>query len=294
MYRCRSTVKDVVLLTVGLILGYCISRISETPTTRQLDLAICSGAPPSQRVTTSGTANITSIEAMRIKMKSYTFNSKVKRPKYVKDELNMRQPLYVGVVTAANFLQTRVLSINGTWGHQASKVEYFASEGQKKHKLPVISLPGVDDTYPPQKKVYRMMQYIHDHYIDQYNWFMRADDDVYIRLPKLLEFLSKLDPSEALYIGSPGFGKPEDLERIKLHPNERYCMGGPGVIMSRALLIKLVPYLDDCLDNVVVSWNEDLELGRCISRRLNVQCTWSYEVCILIIHVAILIREYGM
>ena len=209
-------------------------------------------------------------------------NGHINRPYHLKDELTIRQPLYVGVITAADFLKTRVLNINGTWGHKAPKVEYFASEGQGKQALPVISLPGVDDTYPPQKKVYRMMRYIHDHYINRYNWFMRADDDVYIRVPKLLEFLSKLDPSEDLYIGSPGMGKPEDLDRIKLHPNERYCMGGPGVIISRALLIKLVPHLEDCLQNVVVSWNEDLELGRCISRRLNVQCTWAYEVWIII------------
>lgn len=55
-------------------------------------------------------------------------------------------------------------------------------------------------------------------------------------------------------------------------------MGGPGVIMSRSLLVKLGPHLDECLNNVVVSWNEDLEVGRCIMRRLGVQCTWNYQV----------------
>ena len=124
-----------------------------------------------------------------------------------------------------------------------------------------------------------MLKYIHDHYINDFDWFMRADDDVYVRVEHLVYFLSKLNPNKELYIGQPGSGKPDDLERIKLLPHEHYCMGGPGVIFSRTLLSKLAPHLEDCLNNVVVSWNEDLEVGRCISRQLGVQCTWNYEVC---------------
>lgn len=202
------------------------------------------------------------------------------RPRTLVEELgaNMRQSLLIGVVTSKNLLLTRARGINNTWGPQAPKLLFFSSEGTRAHNLPVVSLPGTDDTYPPQKKVYRMLKYMYDHYIDKFNWFMRADDDIYVRVDPLVKFLNTLDPSADLYIGQPGLGKPEDLERIKLYPHERYCMGGPGVILSRSLLIKLGPHLEECLTNVVVSWNEDLEVGRCIMRRLGVQCTWSYEV----------------
>ena len=204
------------------------------------------------------------------------------RPKTLAEELKVstRKALYIGVVTAQKLLSTRAAAINQTWGARAPKLEFFSSSDPSgdNHGLPIVSLPGVDDTYPPQKKVYRMLKYMHDHYIDQFNWFMRADDDLYVRVEHLIHFLGKLDPSKMLYIGQPGGGKPKDLERIKLLPHEHYCMGGPGVIFSRALLIKLAPHLEDCLQHEVVSWNEDLEVGRCISRRLGVQCTWNYEV----------------
>ena len=205
----------------------------------------------------------------------------VKRPRTLSEELNfrMRKPLFIGVVTAQKLLPTRANAVNKTWGALAPKLTFFSSQGKDgDHGLPVVSLPGVDDTYPPQKKVYRMLKYMHDNYIHEYNWFMRADDDLYVRVEKLINFLSHLDPNEELYIGQPGFGKLEDLERIKLHSHEHYCMGGPGVIFSRALLVRLAPHLEDCLRNEVISWNEDLEVGRCISRRLGVQCTWNYEV----------------
>ena len=208
-----------------------------------------------------------------------------KRPATLTEELggNMRQPLFVGVVTSKKFLLTRARAINSTWGGKlGANIRFFSSDGTSPHKLPVVSLPGTDDTYPPQKKVYRMLKYMYDHFINEYNWFMRADDDLYVRVGPLIQFLNTLDPSTDLYIGQPGIGKADDWERIQLYPNEHYCMGGPGVILSRSLLVKLAPHLDECLSNVVVSWNEDLEVGRCIMRRLGVQCTWSYEVCVCV------------
>lgn len=202
------------------------------------------------------------------------------RPKTLAAELagSMRKPLFVGVVTAQSLLSTRAMAVNQTWGGKVPHLAFFSSTGSSNHGLPVVSLPDVDDTYPPQKKVYRMLKYMHDNFIDEYNWFMRADDDIYVRVEPLLYFLSKLDPSKELYIGQPGSGRAEDLQRIDLLPHEHFCMGGPGVIFSRALLRRLAPHLEDCLQNVVVSWNEDVEVGRCISRKLGVQCTWNYEV----------------
>lgn len=205
-----------------------------------------------------------------------------KRPKTLADELggNMKLPLFVGVVTSKKLLPTRGVAINKTWGETLGpNIRFFSSANTHSlPNLPVVSLPGTDDAYPPQKKVYRMLKYMYDHFINQYNWFMRADDDLYVRVNPLVEFLSTLDPSTDLYIGQPGIGKPDDWERIQLYPNEHYCMGGPGVVVSRSLLVKLAPHLEECLSSVVVSWNEDLEVGRCIMRRLGVQCTWNYEV----------------
>ena len=119
---------------------------------------------------------------------------------------------------------------------------------------------------------------MYDNHLDDYNWFLRADDDVYVRTKELVDFLSQLDPSEPLYMGQPGLGKPEDRERLKLFPHECYCMGGPGILYSNGLLRRLGPHLEECLQNVVVSYNEDVEVGRCVSRRVGVQCTWSYQV----------------
>ncbi|XP_074875906.1 chondroitin sulfate synthase 3-like isoform X2 [Buteo buteo] len=97
-----------------------------------------------------------------------------------------RNFLYVGVMTAQKYLGSRAVAAQRTWAPSVpGRVEFFSSQGSAAPRglppLPVVALPGVDDSYPPQKKSFMMIKYMHDHYLDKYEWFMRADDDVYIK-----------------------------------------------------------------------------------------------------------------
>lgn len=181
------------------------------------------------------------------------------RYRYLSDELAHRKLLLVGVVTAKKYIDSRAVAINQTWGRELPDLYYFSSHSDNSSiDLPVITLPGVNDSvYPPQRKVYRMLQYMHDHFIDEYDFFMRSDDDVYVKTDLLLELLSTINPAQEIYMGSPGFGRPDDRSRIKLTEEEHYCMGGPGVIFSRSALRRLAPHLNTCLE---VSANYTTEL----------------------------------
>ncbi|XP_034565743.1 chondroitin sulfate synthase 3 isoform X2 [Notolabrus celidotus] len=190
--------------------------------------------------------------------------------------------LYVGVMTAKKYLRTRAVAAYNTWASSIpGKVEFFSSSGSSTAHtpgpLPVVSLAGVDDSYPPQKKSFMMLKYIHDHYLDKYEWFMRADDDVYIRGEKLELFLRSLNSSKPLYIGQTGLGMAEELGRLALEPGENFCMGGPGMIFSREVLRRMVPHISTCLREMYTT-HEDVEVGRCVRRFGGTQCVWSYEM----------------
>lgn len=99
-----------------------------------------------------------------------------------------------------------------------------------------MALKGVDDRYPPQKKSFMMLHYMYEHYIDKFEWFARADDDVFIRTDKLEKFLRSVDSSKPQFIGQAGRGNSEEFGLLSLEFDENFCMGGPGVIMSRETL----------------------------------------------------------
>lgn len=46
-----------------------------------------------------------------------------------------------------------------------------------------------------------MLHYMYEHFIDKFEWFARADDDVFVRTDKLEKFLRSIDSSKPQFIG---------------------------------------------------------------------------------------------
>ncbi|XP_048829175.1 chondroitin sulfate synthase 1-like [Brienomyrus brachyistius] len=187
--------------------------------------------------------------------------------------------LFVGVMTAQKYLNNRAVAAYRTWAQTIpGQVEFFSSEGSDTSvPVPVVALKNVDDSYPPQKKSFMMLKYMHDHYLEQFEWFMRADDDVYVKGDRLEAFLRSLNSSEAILLGQTGMGARDELGKLALEPGENFCMGGPGVIMSREVLRRVAPHIRQCLQEMYTT-HEDVEVGRCVRRFAGVQCVWSYEM----------------
>ncbi|XP_057685133.1 chondroitin sulfate synthase 1-like isoform X2 [Corythoichthys intestinalis] len=188
--------------------------------------------------------------------------------------------LFVGVMTAQKYLNSRAVAAHRTWARSIpGRVEFFSSEGSDAAAtgVPVVALSGVDDSYPPQKKSFMMLKYMHDHYLERFEWFMRADDDVYVKGERLESFLRGLNSSAPVFLGQTGMGARDELGKLALEPGQNFCMGGPGVVMSREVLRRVAPHLRRCLRQMHTA-HEDVEVGRCVRRFAGVQCVWSYEM----------------
>lgn len=221
------------------------------------------------------------------------------RPFYIASELGKREKLLVGVLTSEDHLDSLVLAINNTWAPELPRVIFFIpysrdSEFHEKYTkvlgIPVVQLDvdSEEDTAPQLKLSFKMLKYMYEHHINNYDWFLRAEDSIYIKPEKLMEFINSANSSRSSYIGRPAAASfssaAEGLNgnhETNLYTHERYCSGKTGVLLSRTTLQKLAPSLDSCLEDAL-SDSDDKELGRCLFNNLGVQCTWGYEVSIVI------------
>lgn len=188
--------------------------------------------------------------------------------------------LLVGVMTAAKYVDSRAYNVWKTWAqHIPGKVLFFVAENTVSihQDMPLVRLKGVDDVYPPQKKSFAMMKWMADNHLDDFDWFMRADDDLYVRGDKMEHLLRSLDADKAQLLGQAGLGNTAEYGQLALGQQDNYCMGGPGVVMSRETLRAVAPHLRSCLMEMLTT-HEDVELGRCIRKHVGVACTWNYEM----------------
>lgn len=199
--------------------------------------------------------------------------------KYInKNEKNF---LLIGIITAKKFLDSRAVAAFKTWTNSCSgtcKVIFFSSEGSTTKKdIPLVSLHGTDDSYPPQRKSLLMLKFMHDNYVNNFEWFMRADDDVFIKGDKIEKFLRSVNSSIPQFIGQAGMGKKEEIGKLFLNRHENFCMGGPGMLFSHTTMRMFAPNVQHCVDNLLTT-HEDVEVGRCVRKFTGLSCTWAFEV----------------
>ena len=97
--------------------------------------------------------------------------------------------------------------------------------------FPAIGLPNTKEGRGHIEFKSKMdWKYIHEHYINDYDFFVKVDTDTYLVVENL-EFLSDKDPTKPHYYGHLYTPKNRNLT---------YPAGGPGVILNQKALRLLV------------------------------------------------------
>ncbi len=103
------------------------------------------------------------------------------------------------------------------------------------------------------------MRYVYEHYFNDFDWFLKADDDTYVIIDNLRNFVSHYDSGSAIY-----FGCKFKLNKII------YMSGGAGYVLSRETLRRFVKQsISSNTDTVFCkaysdSGAEDAEFGNCV------------------------------
>ncbi|XP_017337738.2 chondroitin sulfate synthase 2 [Ictalurus punctatus] len=279
-----SLARPIGPVVVGISLGFTLSLLSVTwvdescgygavAVTEEAPVAASGGAKGARKPSSIAAGNA---EEDDFQPKIVPYNKpaqqgppkKVFRAKYASTELGIHERLFVAVVTSKNSLNTLAVAVNRTLNHHLDGRLIFFT-GSHNRKVPHGMFVVAHGHEHPVPNMFQTVQYLLEHHVAEYDWFFILQDDTYIQPDRLKTLVGHLNMDLQLYMGHPG-------EFIGGEAQGRYCHGGSGFLLSRALLLKLKPFLERCRTDIV-SVRPDEWLGRCIIDHAGISCVKEHE-----------------
>uniref|UniRef100_A0A0K0F5J3 Glycoprotein-N-acetylgalactosamine 3-beta-galactosyltransferase 1 n=1 Tax=Strongyloides venezuelensis TaxID=75913 RepID=A0A0K0F5J3_STRVS len=179
-----------------------------------------------------------------------------------KNKLNVPQLLakkvriFCWVLTGKQNHQKRAVHVKATWLKRCNNYVFMSSEDDPS--LPAINLNISEGRNHLWGKTKAAFKYLYDNYYNDYDWFIKADDDTFVVVENLRFMLLSHSPFEPIYFGC----------KFKPFTKQGYMSGGAGYIMSREALRKFITEgLNDpkkCKQGE--SGAEDAEMGKCLEK----------------------------
>lgn len=105
-------------------------------------------------------------------------------------------------------------------------------------------------------KTREAFKYVHQHYLNEADWFFKADDDTYTIVENMRFMLSGYSPDDPIYFGC----------KFKPYVKQGYMSGGAGYVLSKEALRRFVEVAipDEKLCRKDPGGAEDAEMGKCM------------------------------
>ncbi|GLJ11657.1 hypothetical protein SUGI_0173710 [Cryptomeria japonica] len=114
--------------------------------------------------------------------------------------------------------------------------------------------------HPSGVRIARVVQETFRLGLQNVHWFVLGDDDTVFNVHNLIRVLSKYDPSEMHYIGSPS-----ESHSANAYFSQNMAFGGGGIAISYPLAEVLSNMEDACLERYAELYGSDDRLHACIS-----------------------------
>lgn len=190
-----------------------------------------------------------------------------------KDQQLRRKRLLYTVATSVDNLEDATRKVATTWGQdtfewrsdwQMAVGSDPKTKDKETNKDSVLLVPKCGDFpgiegYMSSKQLFCLLEAIYSSNYDQYRWFFLATEATYVSVHQLERLLDGLDADNgAVYVGRP-------------HPENGFCVGESGVVLSHTALREIVPHFQACLD-VEQQGGGDAALGDCFKTKLQETC----------------------
>ncbi|XP_073432886.1 glycoprotein-N-acetylgalactosamine 3-beta-galactosyltransferase 1-like isoform X2 [Dendrobates tinctorius] len=171
----------------------------------------------------------------------------------VSDDLSRKVRILCWIMTGPKNLETKTIHIKYSWTRHCNIALFMSST--TNDSFPTIGLDTKEGRDQLYWKTIRAFQYVHKNYIDQADWFFKADDDTYVVVENLRWMLSNYTSDQPVYFG----------KRFKPFAKQGYMSGGAGYVLSKEALNRFVDgfHTEVCKHTTSV---EDLALGQCMEK----------------------------
>ncbi|XP_061544314.1 glycoprotein-N-acetylgalactosamine 3-beta-galactosyltransferase 1-B [Phycodurus eques] len=169
------------------------------------------------------------------------------------DELYKKVRVLCWVMTGPSNLKTKARYVKDTWSRHCNIVVFVSSVNDPD--FPTVGLDTKEGRDQLYWKTIRAFHYVYEHYGNEADWFLKADDDTYLIVDNLRWVLANHTPEEPIYYG----------RRFKPYTKQGYMSGGAGYVLSKEALRRFVQGFQNkvCTHTSSV---EDLAMGQCLEK----------------------------
>ena len=154
-------------------------------------------------------------------------------------------------------MYVQAIHVKNTWGSHCDKLIFLSSE--EDPDLGAVDLNIEEGRQNLWGKVKEGFRYCYDHHFQEYDWFVKADDDTFMIIENLRDFLRSYETNEPVHFGH------------NFNMLGGYFSGGAGYVLSKEALRRLIDVgvRNSSLCAEGTGGDEDVNMGECM-RNLNI------------------------
>jgi len=110
--------------------------------------------------------------------------------------------IYCFILTSPQYFDTRARAVNLTWAPRCDKFSFISEYSNDTKGLPIAPIPNLlSGRQHLTQKTTLALHYLYENFLNDYDWFVKADDDTYLFVENLKSFLKEQNTSEPITFG---------------------------------------------------------------------------------------------
>ncbi|KAI6184552.1 hypothetical protein M3Y97_00608700 [Aphelenchoides bicaudatus] len=163
--------------------------------------------------------------------------------------------IFCMIHTTKSAHSTRLATILNTWAQKCDDMLVF-TDAPLSSDIPHVYFPFMGTRDHSWEKIRRVFRYIYEVIGNNFDWYLRADDDSYVVFENARSLVAQFDPKKAQVLGF----------RWGFFETRGYVDGGVYIVSNEAMSVFNTIMRNDSICPDFHRAEEDQELGRCMAK----------------------------